>query len=372
MNRCGCQKRTCTKWNAPVDRWLAAVLDKYVTMGRQNQTLTVHSGRADMEHVSQFMAVMMDVCERHIAATRTDVAEPRTQAGIEILSALSFVFEFLSAPGPTLPVSYSALLTMACFAYQKIPNRFIRPRLLTDFLRLIFIEIRAESVNVNWLLMFYAHPLQLLLEVSVFMVGLALYKMHATFACSLHFEAVVEAVAAILTASGYQIFCVGPNNLEYQRVHVCIQDYIVRARAFLDGVELLVKIVRNFEEVFRGIPGMQDHPRWPARYLGSLWKVIEKLPDAVTSYDPYCLREYAIRLRFRVRHFMPPPPKGKPDEATPCPWTDREKDVFKAVRPFLLIETSKSVEEAVAWVPAGVVPNTTHDELASFFILGKF
>ena len=291
MNHCECQLMTCATCKVEICDWLAAVIEKYVTLGRKNKTLTMYTRRAEMLHVSQLMAVMVALCERHIVATRRDVPNARSEAEFQVSKGLFLEIDWLVYTVPYPPVSYAALLTMACFSYESLTNVFLLPFDLAECIRWMTRHIDEEPIALLPLDI-SANRFHFLLELLILMIGQALFRVPVALAVEVQFEAVLDVVSGgHIGVIGAKIFFQGPKDLKRKHLPVNIQQYGARAKAYLDGVETLLKTIRNFEEAFRGMPCLRDHPRWPCRQIGLIWELIERLPDDLKSFDPYCLRE---------------------------------------------------------------------------------
>ena len=157
------------------------------------------------------------------------------------------------------------------------------------------------------------------------------------------FENVVIQVACILIGIiGDQKFFLAPKVLERHRMRGSIHHYIARARTFLIGVETMLKMIRNVDELLRGMPVLHDYPQRPRIHLGLLREIIERVRRYLIDFDPYYLKDYANRLQIRVKQFMPPLPINNHNVATRV-LGQIEKATVAAVRPYLMTETTVSV-----------------------------
>ena len=110
----------------------------------ENKKFAPFAGRADT-----LLAVMVVVCEQHIATTRTHVTNLRKEGEYHVLDGLLHEFSYILLTGPTPPPDSSAAqLTIVCLTKEVIAKQYLRPYPLTEFFSCMIRQIEEQTFTV--------------------------------------------------------------------------------------------------------------------------------------------------------------------------------------------------------------------------------
>ena len=197
MNGCWCRQLGCPRCSQPIDEWLGAILDWYITIKAKDGTIYGVSHRHDLEQVEVMMGVISRISTQHIMAMHSiRQANPSGAAERALVDAVGHVLLNIVQTDPTNPpFSNAALICASKFMFEKGVTRYdIPPDLLCDFFNWATESIGREPINAGWLSEFDGERFHCTLKQAVSLIGNIFYFVPVADAAAFHYEIVVRSV----------------------------------------------------------------------------------------------------------------------------------------------------------------------------------
>ena len=276
-------------------------------------------------------------------------------------------YDTIAATGHAPSVSYEALLDMNRFTYFGFKtSTFVRPEPILLYLKWVTDNIGDEPLDKYWLAGFYAERLHNLVNVTSCMTSHMLYRLPLDVAITNHYERILSAACTLVSKIGDVVYRWAPNNIYLGDS----TPYRSCAKKFGHALFFFVRRIRFFEGVFRGVPALNGHPRWPARQLGFFRKEIDLVPKLLQRNDPCDLWFDANDLVFRLNEEVEQADPENEDNPGLFHGRDGEAKVLSAVRSYLQPGTVMCLRDAVEKITKEQVPDITKEQMKNFFVYG--
>ena len=368
LNGCGCNgqvKAECAVCARNPVPYLGQILDWYVNMDADNDTLTRRSDDIDLEHPTTLLCSMRDVMFHHymLMPAFGIVNEYATERCMR--DTINYFFNALRRTQHTQPVCYAALFRIASFAFRNLAqNEGVDSRFLSILVDWIREELGSENLDQIWHADFMANRYNMLIRYARTMLGDMLYTKATGVACRKGYGDVVTAVLQMAVSMMDNVFSIFPVRAEVQYQFLNMQLYNAKATKFSDDVVSLVRLLRIYQDVSRNLPIPNLHAGWPCEMVDLI--VMQALDHLKQTLLPLQREPHATLLgtvnQMRSGIF---PPEG------PTPRTPLQRDlVFQANR-LMRQQHQSSLQNLLPQVLANFTVELQPNQAMSYFTTGN-